>query len=1515
MGTKTLFASLLIFVIMTGSAWPQNNRSFSEDPDIYTSELRDFMGRNLSGEQNTRLEHFIRLWDSAAFARPEKEFIITTSGMLRSRNARPVPHMYTFIETIILFSDYDLANFRIWQQAFSGMAGSDNVALSAINEFLVSSGWFISESRLFRSGALSWKATSKDYRLVYDDTLRILFGNTDLMAFNHIDTMRISGTGGVYYPREKVWKGTGGRVTWERAGLDAEEAMAMLGPYTIDLSRSEYTADSASFRYNRYLSTPMSGRLTDRLMTTSNRDDAGYPRFVSHRQELVINGIYSGVDYEGGLSMRGARLIGSGSETENARVHFHYNGERWLTAESLSFVFRPQGMTSVSASILFFIENDSVFHPDMQINYIDNSRELSVSQNQKIISQSPWYNHFHQVDMSFSQLIWNIDSPEVVFTMPRAGSLGNASFRSASYFDRNEFLQLQGMEQRHPLANLRSFGTSYGYEDIPAEEYARFLRRPLPQVRRHLLDLSRQGFIYYDTETDIVRVRERLNHYLQANARRIDYDIISFESRTRAPVDNAILDLTNNDLKINGIPRVSISNTKNVDILPLNSTLTLKRHRNFNFDGTINAGNLSFFGTNYAFDYAGYSINLQNVDSIRLRAWLDERDEYGRFLLTEVYNIIRNVTGELVIDRPFNKSGRVDMPEYPRFTSAGNSYVFFEDPEIHAGVYKSDHFYFELEPFQMDSLNTYRNENMRFSGKLVSAGIFPDLEGQLSLQEDYSLGMNYSTRREGISAYGNKGTFYNDIHLSKRGLEGMGRLEYLTAEIRSPGFIFFPDSMSVQADEFRITRQTAGIEFPDVRSSGNSITWQPYEDVMAIGPVDSGFSFFDDRAQFDGQLLLGSGGLEGAGMIDIQNARISSDEFDFSSESFSADTSNLELQMTGRPVSIAAEKISSRVDLRSGSGQFRISPETEMVSLPLSGYVSNPVSMEWNMAGQRFDLLSGQTCPESGRRGARYISTVRGQDSLDFYSPHAVMDYRNELLHAGGVEYLEVADATIYPAEESLVIGEGGRIFPLRNGSISASRENLYHDIYNATVQIEGKYSYSGSGYYDYRDERDNIHTILFDTIFVDSDTVTVATGHIRYGDDFMLSPRFEYTGTAGLNASRRFLNFSGSTRILHDCSRLGDQRISFSNIIDPVEVLIPVTEQTLSPERERIYSGIFVATDSVHIYPAFFTSRRSWSDQLIITANGYMKYDINQGEYVITSLERHKDPAAMAKILRLDPEGCIIHGEGPLELGVDLGQLKINMTGHARNEVEPNETTLEGVLTMDFFLSGEALALISKAADSIAGEPVDPKSYYYERGLRWILGDEKAGSLTNNGNNKRTGRTDRKPADLNNTFVLSHINLVWNKESRSYRSHGPIGIASIGGMPVNKFFNGYLEITKRRSGDMADFYIEFDDRNWYYFGYTRGTMQTFSSNSDYVTIIRETPLRHRRMSVSARETRFIYMLATDTRMEQFFRVYRQHLEGETMFIPDDEIEIPDEEIDPDEEIEIPEEKTEEEPL
>ncbi len=119
-------------------------------------------------------------------------------------------------------------------------------------------------------------------------------------------------------------------------------------------------------------------------------------------------------------------------------------------------------------------------------------------------------------------------------------------------------------------------------------------------------------------------------------------------------------------------------------------------------------------------------------------------------------NLIQNLKGDLFIDKPDNKSGRNSYAAYPIFQSKSNGHVYYDDKTIQSGVYSRDKFFYQIYPFEMDSLDNFNRKSMQFDGELTSAGIFPVIHETLRLQPDNSLGFHHTVPDSGIWSMGEK---------------------------------------------------------------------------------------------------------------------------------------------------------------------------------------------------------------------------------------------------------------------------------------------------------------------------------------------------------------------------------------------------------------------------------------------------------------------------------------------------------------------------------------------------------------------------------------------------------------------------------------------------------------------------------------------------------------------------------------------------------------------------------------
>jgi hypothetical protein len=318
--------------------------------------------------------------------------------------------------------------------------------------------------------------------------------------------------------------------------------------------------------------------------------------------------------------------------------------------------------------------------------------------------------------------------------------------------------------------------------------------------------------------------------------------------------------------------------------------------------------------------------------------------------------------------------------------------------------------------------------------------------------------------------------------------------------------------------------------------------------------------------------------------------------------------------------------------------------------------------------------------------------------------------------------------------------------------------------------------------------------------------------------------------------------------------------------------------EQPVNVDRNKIYAGMFMYYDSVHIYPTFLSSRKSYSDRVLIPAEGFLFYDKAQQLYKIGSEEKINNFSLPENYLSLHREDCRLYSEGKIDLGENLGQLKLKTYGNVVYEEPDNKTSLDLVLMIDFYLSEDMIQLMALEIDSAPRlDPVNMTRPVLTKTYESLIGAEQSKKLRDE--LTLFGTIKQLPDELKHTIVLTDLKFVWNDETNSYRSEGKIGIGSIGNVQINKKVNGFIELQIKRSGDIMDIYLEIDRRTYYYFGYTRGVMQTLSSNREYVETIMNMKARDRKKKVSRGETSYIYMIATDRKKTNFYRRYREAME------------------------------------
>jgi hypothetical protein len=549
----------------------------------------------------------------------------------------------------------------------------------------------------------------------------------------------------------------------------------------------------------------------------------------------------------------------------------------------------------------------------------------------------------------------------------------------------------------------------------------------------------------------------------------------------------------------------------------------------------------------------------------------------------------------------------------------------------------------------------------------------------------------------------------------------------------------------------------------------------------------------------------------------------------FASRSFSADSAGVELDAgTFDEPPFLTNDVSIMVDLDQRRGEFRARGDASLIEFPYNLYEARLDQITWYMDKDQVGLSQGKVLPENTvdigidslrGSGPSYVSTHPGQDSLHFISSQATYDYGSRILHATGVPFIEVADAYILPHEKEVHIGYRASMDLLQEAKVLANKFNRQHLIYDASIAVNGALDYKGSGYLDYLDAFGNAYQLYFDKIWVDTSILTLATSNVAEDSPFMLSPYFDFQGEVQLRADAPLLTFDGGVRLVHSCD-VERSWLRFTAELDPANIRIPVAEQMQNTALNRIFAGSMITRDSTHIYSAFVSARKDYFDANITAAYGELIYDPEREDYIISTPEKLADQTWPGSYLRLETERCIVYGEGPVNLNLDYGMVKLVSAGNATHRIAEDTFETRLILGMDFPFSEEALEVMGAEIDGLPYlDPVDLFDPFYQLAMKDLLGREMALDLERQLG--LTGAYEEIPPAWKHTIFFSDLSLKWNQNSRSFRYKGPVGIGNIGDIQVNKKVEAYIELVERGSGDVFDMYLKADDRTWYYIAYT----------------------------------------------------------------------------------------------
>jgi len=1480
----------LIFLVFFFASFSTKANIFDQDSTYTISEI-DVLLNHPSLDKKEKKEFkdkFDIFWTKAQSSTQKRDSILSICQKFRKKRARVVPDFYDYLNSLILFEEKGLSesDYSNWQNGLIHELTKPKAKLKNINDFLKQTINLLKDQLLYKSFSTRWKTRSNSFKYVHDSTLKIVFDNTELVCYSQKDSCVIYNTSGAYYPFEKKWKGEKGKIAWTRAGKSPTEEYAEFKDYSLDITKAKIQIDSVQYKNSLLFNDFVTGSLTEKVNIVKNPASATYPRFKSFKKNISIDNLFENISYKGGIEIKGAKLIGRGNSEQPAKIELTRNDSLFIDASSEYFSFSNNKIIGKDTEVTLHLDTFKIYHPNLHLKILTEEKELILTRDGTGMSQSPYFNNYHNIQMDFGILHWKMSDSIIHFRKMKGASHRLAKFESANYFTKNQYLKLQGLDDKHPLVLLNSFAQYMYTNTFTTVEYANFIKKPLSQTRQQVIGLSFQGFVNYDASTDEITIEDRSANYISAAMGRQDYDVIRFTSKTEKLEDDATLNLKNFDLQINGVGQVSVSNSQNITFVPKGGKLLVKQNRDFEFSGLIKAGPLNFYGKDYNFSYDNFEVNMGMIDSLKAFIPSDDKGEFARRNAIFLENIVKNTSANLQIDDPSNKSGNEYLEQYPIFNSYDSSYVYYEKPYIQNGVYKEDNFHIKVDPFTIDNINKLSQQEIQFLGEFKSGGITPNFRETLIVNKDNSIGFAHAIEEGGVLVY-NKATFTDSLFLDNDGLWGKGTFTEKKTKIVSDHFILLPERAKGQAESYTLMAQKVPYSHPDISGKNIWVEWESSKDQFRIQSrgKDDPLSMYEGHASLSGIINITNDKMAGSGEMTYANGSFTSDYFNYSGSKITADTSKFKLLSHNEiGYSFKAEMCNAIIDLGNQRSDFISTIPGNYSSLPSNNYICQLNSFKWNMANDQIEFGSEELAKlnvlwETGKINSlsktsynTFISTHFDQDSLSFVTPYAIYDTTNYSISAKFIDKLKIADAEILPLHGNLTINNEGYLEPLSNCKILADTLNKFHKITDALVEVKGRRDYTGSGFYTYKDELEEEQEVYFKEISVDSTGQTIATGPLTDAMEFSLNPDFDFRGEVHLSAKEQHLRFNGETQIHSKCDKIKNRWLRFNSSIDPKDILIPIDTIGRDKENVKIFNSLYLTNDSIHIYPAFLSTRKFYTDNPLLTVDGFLTYNKSKNLYQVASKEKLKNPKQPGNLISYNMNNCDLNGEGLINLGVKLGHITTTAAGTVDYDSDKEEVSLKTCLGFNFYFSEQLLKMINKHYSNSVQRPSNLNNEHFLRTYPLLLPDMEANKIVNE--IKENSTYNALPDTIKQTLFFNQVKLKWNRKNKAYYSYGELELGSIFNTTHNTIVKGKIEIRKSRRGNRMYLYMELQDGNWFYFEYQNQVMFMRSSIHEINIAMEEIKEDERRFRHPETRLNYLYLLAPMSKVKRFKKLH-----------------------------------------
>lgn len=1457
---------------------------FSSEPGVFIEEFKKQMASVGNASYDSTASRLTTVWTASMNQAQHTAFITTVMNMAKKGQKMGAPYWLMARNTTTLInSNGDIYGFLNMMEGAS--AKYDPNTLQRLLETVRR---VVEDKQLYKSAHYKLYLNTGEYRFRFDeskpdagtmpaepltdgwdtpaDSLPVLLAeealpqlsgalldlkNVTFGMVSHQDSVTFGPSEGSVSLREGTFVGKDGKFDWSVAGDSS--VFVELPKYTFNIASPRLAVPVTMLHYPERIKETVAGSFEYRGIKRQAGKTAGFPRFVSQKNNINMP-LYSGnVQYRGGVMLTGTQLSGMSANEEPSLLTVKKDSVVAFRAWSKKLMIGDSVITTDLAAVSVALGIDSVYHPGVRFRYNDEAGMLRLERADKTaFSGLPFVDSYHKMYIWPESVRWAFPKDELEFYMVAGKKEASMRLESHDYFRKERFQLMIKEYGFQPLNMASGYMQSQKRTVFSPEDLATHFKREVTVIRKALQNLTLEGYFLYNEPSGQYKLSRKGMMYVLANTDKSDYDNFQIISRFQANEElaNATINMKDTLLTVRGVESFIVSDTLKISATPSDKKVVIGRNRGFTVNGQLVSSNFRFTGRGLKFNYDQFFVNMNEVDSITYTP----QEKYAQGMSAEVGGHVNyDKGGTFYLSDPKNKSGKQKGGKSPRMVVEDGMTVYFDQPARGDLKYPKEVF-FKVPSLDIDNLD---KRDIVFNGVFNSDGITDPIETTLKSMEDNSLGFQYRPASGQMNLYEGKAkvTLKEDLVMDNRGLFTKGELNYMTASFSADSILLTTDSLIAQGAKAQIKEGTVkNAYFPAVDISGYTLNWFPESDSMLLATREKDFEFYKGTTKFAGNMLLRSSGLYGQGNITRKDSEFSSQDIKFDKTG---------LKATNAVFSVLGKNREER-PLLLGKGvnvDFDITQNKASLSTAQDGFETDSAGFEFPYAAYRtsineavWDLNKKQIAMKGDIETSTFSALAEDQEGLTFKATGALYDIEKKSLVVSGVPGIYTADVKIIPDKGNVEIESNGRLKELTNARIEIDTLNSSHRLRDASIRITSRNHFEGSATYEFITARQDTFPIKmenFELLEVPAAAsaakgrkatevnepiryYTTAKASVGQDNELTLSPKMQFKGDISLIAYEPSLRLDGFIRpMIKARPGLESSWITYKEAPGDT-ITIKVDENLKNEIEEPMFAGLhFNALGD--LYPTFMSLKETPRDHDIYTAKGRMLFDEEEKVFRILPAAGDDGLVDESKIMTFDDQSGDMSLNGKLKL---IPSDWLTAAGKADVQVDSIKVDLNTILLFKLpglapLLPDISAKIVQTNLDEQNSDAAEPEFERLTSKISTLIGNRLADEYFKKIAAEYKPLFEASPV-FASEIVLSNIDMKWSQKHHAYYSNGRIGLANLGRNDINAEVDGMLEIRRGEMGDEFSLYLEVSSDVWYFFDFRQGELGLVSSQYEF---------------------------------------------------------------------------------